>query len=121
MDTLESTRELSVHEQRRLLREVNERIYEVTQGWGLEDVPTSFHCECGCVGCADLVSLGEDEYLKVRAVGAVWIVAPRHAAMAGGAVAGEIARRAVLVETEVDEARRRSRRASYDDNRGGPQ
>lgn len=107
MDTLESQHDLRLQEQRRrlqrrLLREVNERIFEVAQGWGLDDVPTSFHCECGCAGCAELVPLSETEYAAVRSADGVFIVAPEHGAMAHGRVAGEIARRAVLVESELD-------------------
>ncbi len=108
MDTLESQHELAFQEQRplvqrRLLREVNERIFEVAQGWGLDDVPTSFHCECGCAGCAELVPLTETEYAQVRASKHVFIVAPEHGAMARGRVVGEIARRAVLVESELEQ------------------
>lgn len=83
--------------QRALLREVNDGILAIARGWRLDGCPISFRCECGFGGCADNVSLFEDEYVETVASEHVFIVAPVHLRQVDGDVVGRIARRAVVV------------------------
>jgi hypothetical protein len=57
----------------------------------------SFRCECGFGGCADEVSLLEDEYVRIVAGEHLFVVAPEHGPQAGGDIVGRIAKRAVVV------------------------
>src|SRR5829696_5993767 len=96
---------------RTLLRGVNDGILEIGRGWGLDGCPISFRCECGFDGCADEVSLLEDEYVRIAASDELFIVAPAHRRQAHGDVVRRVAKRAIVVRDESPSpVRRRVRR-----------
>jgi hypothetical protein len=49
-----------------VFREVNERITELAENFGLEDQPLDLVCECGDPNCVERVSLGRAEYERLR-------------------------------------------------------
>ncbi len=59
------------------IRDVNEGI-ERGQWPGDEDEPVGFRCECGRLGCNQLVELTVREYEKVRARPRRFVVLPGH-------------------------------------------
>ena len=50
-----------------LLRQVNERILEVSTTWAGVAAPIGFLCECGNADCVSVVTLTADEYDAIRA------------------------------------------------------
>lgn len=60
-----------------VFREVNERIRELEEGFGVEE-KASFVCECSHPGCTAAVSATLDEYRAVRARPRRFIVARGH-------------------------------------------
>ncbi|HJU37434.1 MAG TPA: hypothetical protein VJ716_08470 [Gaiellaceae bacterium] len=60
-----------------LFREVNEHIAELSGDWGETGV-SPFVCECSDPECVESVEISPDEYERVRADGARFIVAPGH-------------------------------------------
>jgi hypothetical protein len=48
-----------------VLREVNDRIYEILESYGAED--GNFVCECGSEACAEPVKITLREYAALRA------------------------------------------------------
>lgn len=59
------------------IREVNEGI-ERGRWPGEEDTPVGFRCECGRIGCNQLVELTAREYERIRSQPAWFVVAPGH-------------------------------------------
>jgi hypothetical protein len=49
-----------------LYREVNERVLELNDRFGIDQERIDFVCECGHGGCAERISLTRDEYEAVR-------------------------------------------------------
>jgi hypothetical protein len=60
-----------------LFREVNERIEELTETFGLKDELTIL-CECGSGDCADRIALREDQYEQLRRIPTHFAVLPGH-------------------------------------------
>ncbi len=60
-----------------VFREVNEAI-ESGQWPGEGDVPTAFCCECGRLGCSQLIELTVQEYERARADPRRFLVAHGH-------------------------------------------
>jgi hypothetical protein len=59
------------------IRDVNEGI-ERGQWPGEEDTPTGFRCECGRLGCNQLMELSVREYEEIRAHPRRFVVVPGH-------------------------------------------
>jgi hypothetical protein len=59
-----------------LFREVNERIAESARRLDADDA--EFVCECGDSTCTDRVSATLDEYERIRADGATFLLVPGH-------------------------------------------
>jgi hypothetical protein len=59
------------------IRDVNEGI-ERGQWPGEEDVPVGFRCECGRLGCNQLVELSVREYKEIRAHPRRFVIVPGH-------------------------------------------
>jgi hypothetical protein len=60
-----------------ILREVNDRIAEITDAWGWED-PLGFLCECIASTCAETARLTRAEYAVVRAGASRFLTVPGH-------------------------------------------
>jgi hypothetical protein len=60
-----------------IFREVNDRIREVTNGFGVAD-PIDFICECSGEGCTESVSLTAEEYERVRSSATLFVIVPGH-------------------------------------------
>jgi hypothetical protein len=60
-----------------LFREVNERVQDVSEGSGLDEV--DFLCECGNADCTESVALSRSEYEQVRSDPLRFAIAPGHA------------------------------------------
>jgi hypothetical protein len=63
-----------------VFRRVNERLKELGEGFSLVAEHSDFVCECGNEGCVEAVELSLDEYERVRANPAWFIVRPGHEA-----------------------------------------
>ena len=50
-----------------LLRQINERILEVSTTWTGAAAPIGFLCECGDADCVSVVTLTADDYDAIRA------------------------------------------------------
>ena len=59
-----------------LLRDVNERIADVSVG--LTDNPPEFLCECSNESCVETVALSRDEYELIRSSPNLFVVLPGH-------------------------------------------
>lgn len=59
-----------------LLREVNERVAEVSGTWAGD--PPAFLCECSNEDCVETVELSLDEYKTIRASLNLFVVLPGH-------------------------------------------
>jgi hypothetical protein len=75
-----NTRDERIARNEALLREVNERIYDV--GEGLQVLPDNgvldFRCECGHPECDVLVHMLASDYQRVRADNDRFVVVPGH-------------------------------------------
>jgi hypothetical protein len=60
-----------------VFREVNERIEEVAEAFGLES-RLDLVCECGDAGCTERIALAPEEYAAVREHPAQFAVYPGH-------------------------------------------
>ena len=60
-----------------LFREVNERIEEVADSFGLES-QLDLVCECGDAACTERIVLTRDEYSAVRGDPALFAIYPGH-------------------------------------------
>jgi hypothetical protein len=64
---------------RRLSREVNERVAELTKEFGLDDPPMIVFCECGREDClTQLAEMKLSEYEAVQAGPGRWVVLSAH-------------------------------------------
>jgi hypothetical protein len=61
-----------------LFKQVNERIHDVLESLGDDGRPGEFVCECGCVDCATMMRLTQEEYEAAREGGERFIVVPGH-------------------------------------------
>jgi hypothetical protein len=71
-----ATREERLAENEAIFREVNERVAEVSERFGLERV--SAVCECARAGCTERFELGQSDYEEVRSSSALFAVVPGH-------------------------------------------
>jgi len=55
-----------VGENEAIYREVNERVAELSDRFGIEQERIEFVCECGDGGCIERIALTRDEYEHVR-------------------------------------------------------
>lgn len=60
-----------------LVREVNERIAEITRSW-TGDPPAAFLCECSQDDCTATLALSLPEYERIRSSPNLFMVAPGH-------------------------------------------
>jgi hypothetical protein len=63
---------------RRVRREVNERVAELTKEFGLDDPAMIVFCECGRDECMTQLVMNLSEYAAVRAVPNRWVVVSAH-------------------------------------------
>jgi hypothetical protein len=61
-----------------VFREVNERISDLADQFGLEKQPLDLVCECGDPSCVERISMGRDEYEQLRADPTYFAVFPGH-------------------------------------------
>ena len=61
-----------------LFRDVNERVTEVSGAFAVVLPDLEIVCECGSVACSERIHLSPDEYARVRADGARFMVKPGH-------------------------------------------
>jgi hypothetical protein len=61
-----------------LFREVNERLLELSQGFGFQDGSMQFVCECSNEDCTVTVTMNHNEYESVRAHSTFFVVASGH-------------------------------------------
>jgi hypothetical protein len=61
-----NSRERRLGENEILYREVNERVRELQERFGLEDEYVEFVCECGRIDCSERIRLTVEEYEHVR-------------------------------------------------------
>jgi hypothetical protein len=59
-------------------REVNERINDLAEGFGLDDQPLDLVCECGDPTCVERISMSRAEYEGLRADPTHFAVFPGH-------------------------------------------
>ena len=70
---------------RTLLREVNERIFALTQEFAPNpggDLPVMVFCECGIEGCMTPIEMTVSEYQAAREAPGRWVVSSEHVASA---------------------------------------
>jgi hypothetical protein len=72
----ERARRLALNEA--LIRDVNEAVGGLAQGWFTTDEPVEFRCECVKAECETTLSLTLAQYARVRAAATRFIVAPGH-------------------------------------------
>ncbi len=68
--------------QESLIREVNERIREISSGYDRFDV----RCECGDTECRETLDVTAAEYEEIRGATTTFLVAPGHEQACGGVV-----------------------------------
>ena len=68
--------ELLIAKTESAFRDVNERIADSAQRFGLQQA--ALVCECADAGCGDTIEATLDDYEKVRSNGARFLVAPQH-------------------------------------------
>jgi hypothetical protein len=61
-----------------VFREVNERISDLAEGFGLEEQPLDLVCECGDPACVERITMGRQEYERLRADPTHFAVFPGH-------------------------------------------
>jgi hypothetical protein len=61
-----------------VFREVNERIRDLGEEFGLSTQPLDLVCECGNADCAERIELTAAEYERVRADAALFAIVPGH-------------------------------------------
>jgi hypothetical protein len=90
------------------LRNVNEAI---EAGRRTRDGLAPFVCECGALGCNEVIELTIDDYERVRAHGTRFVVAPGHASRIDAVIA---------VADGYDVVEKRSSRPAADAERADP-
>ncbi len=67
-----------VGENEALYREVNERVLELNDHFGVDQERIDFICECGYAECTERISLTRDDYEHVRESGKRFAIVPGH-------------------------------------------
>jgi hypothetical protein len=75
-DEREDRRKHQIARNEALLREVNERVQEVSEDRAT--LTTDFVCECGDEDCTETVALRDEEYEHVRADPLLFVIVPGH-------------------------------------------
>jgi hypothetical protein len=75
-DMDERGRRIGVNEA--MFREVNERIGDLAESFGLRDRPLDLICECGDVACAQQIRMPSAEYTELRQDPTLFAVYPGH-------------------------------------------
>jgi hypothetical protein len=70
-----------------LLREVNERILEVSTTWAGAAAPIGFICECGDAECVSVVTLTAEDYGAIRSAPGRFVLHRGHPPVGAGDVA----------------------------------
>jgi len=91
MTTLRDQRDKRLGLNEALFRDVNERLEELGESFGMGDEQTDFVCECANPACTERIAMTLDEYEHVRAD-------PTHFAVRPGHIEAEI--EVVLAENE---------------------
>jgi hypothetical protein len=89
---------------RLVLREVNDRIAELTGGWNETGVGL-FVCECSDQACAEAVEITAPEYERIRADESHFVVFPGHEQPESEGVVERRGRFVVVANRELDGAR----------------
>jgi hypothetical protein len=63
-----------------LIREVNEVVEGLSEGWFEPGEPIEFRCECADPGCEQRIFLTRDDYLRVRSSPTWFAIVPGHEA-----------------------------------------
>jgi hypothetical protein len=71
-------RERRIGENEILYREVNERVRDLNEEFGLAEETIDFVCECGRLDCSEPMRLTGAEYAHVRSDSATFAVKPGH-------------------------------------------
>jgi hypothetical protein len=61
-----------------VFREVNERINDLAEHFGLEEQPLDLVCECGDPSCVERISMSRDAYEQLRGDPTHFAVFPGH-------------------------------------------
>jgi hypothetical protein len=61
-----------------VFRQVNERINDLAEHFGLENEPLDLVCECGDPACVERITMSRDEYEELRADSTHFAVYPGH-------------------------------------------
>ena len=61
-----------------VFREVNERIEDLAEGFGITSQPLDLVCECGDASCLERISMSQAEYERVRSESHRFAVYPGH-------------------------------------------
>ena len=69
------------------MREVNERIEQVDQQWGIFQGTVSVLCECGNGGCLERIQISATDYEAVRRFPTRFLLKPGHLASTGDSAA----------------------------------
>ena len=97
------------------MREVNERIEQVDQQWGIFEGTVSVLCECGNGGCLERIQISAADYEAVRRFPTRFLLKPGHLASTGERIVRE-SETCIIVEKvgpdAVDAIRLDSRRTS---------
>jgi len=72
----ERTRRIGLNEA--LFREVNERVEELTRGFGIDDEQIEVLCECGNQACVERIEMTLPDYRRVRADSRTFAIVPGH-------------------------------------------
>ena len=90
----ERTRRIGLNEA--VFREVNERVDELTRGFGVDDEPLELLCECGDPTCAERIAMAPGDYRELRSEPTHFVVIPGHEAPDVEIVVGRRERYAVV-------------------------
>lgn len=72
------SRERRAGENEALYREVNERVLELEERFGLDRRTVAFICECSRLACSERIELTPEEYESVRASPTRFVLLPGH-------------------------------------------
>jgi hypothetical protein len=61
-----------------VFREVNERISDLAENFGLDEQPLDLVCECGDPTCVERISMSREAYERLRADATHFAVHPGH-------------------------------------------
>jgi hypothetical protein len=71
-------RTVRIGENEAIYREVNERVLELNERFGIDQERIDFVCECGHAGCVERIALTRGEYEHLRESGRRFALVPGH-------------------------------------------